>query len=51
MDDHIKFILQLIDKYNNSNDKNAYILLRGYIIKHIETCEEIDCPLKLYMMY
>jgi hypothetical protein len=49
VEDHIKFILQLIDKYTYEEDKNAYILLRGYIIKHVETCEEIDCPLKLYM--
>ena len=49
VDDHIKYILYLIDKYNNSNDKNAYILLRGYIIKHMEVCEELECPLKIHM--
>jgi hypothetical protein len=31
---------------NQSKDKNAYMLLIGYIEKHKETCDEEDCPLK-----
>ena len=49
MNDHIIYILQLIDRYSKTDDKNAYILIRGYIIKHIETCEESDCPLKWHI--
>ena len=45
---HAQNILQLVDKLSNTNDKNAYILIRGYIIKHIETCEESNCPLKYH---
>ena len=43
---HAQNILQLVDKLSNTNDKNAYILIRGYIIKHIEMCQEAACPLK-----
>jgi len=43
--DHLRFVLQLIDTYKD--DKNASILLTGYIEKHKDTCEEEDCPLKV----
>jgi hypothetical protein len=42
--EHLRFVLQLIDTYKT--DKNASILLTGYIEKHKDTCEEDDCPLK-----
>ena len=42
--EHLRFVLQLIDTYKS--DKNASILLTGYIEKHKDTCEEDDCPLK-----
>jgi hypothetical protein len=38
-------VLQLI-QYQDK-DKNAYMLLIGYIEKHKETCQEEDCPLKI----
>jgi len=43
--DHLRFVLQLIDTYKT--DKNASILLTGYIEKHKDTCEEEDCPLRV----
>jgi len=43
--EHLRFVLQLIDTYKT--DKNASILLTGYIEKHKDTCEEEDCPLKV----
>ena len=43
--EHLRFVLQLIDTYQS--DKNASILLTGYIEKHKDSCEEDDCPLKI----
>jgi len=43
--EHLRFVLQLIDTHKS--DKNASILLTGYIEKHKDTCEEEDCPLKI----
>ncbi|EGR30840.1 PAS domain S-box family protein [Ichthyophthirius multifiliis] len=41
---HLRYVLQLIG--DQKKDKNAYILLIGYVEKHKETCQEEDCPLK-----
>jgi len=43
--DHLRFVLQLIDIHKT--DKNANILLTGYVEKHKDTCDEEDCPLKV----
>ncbi|EGR33143.1 PAS domain S-box family protein [Ichthyophthirius multifiliis] len=41
---HLRYILQLIG--DQKKDKNAYMLLIGYVEKHKEICQEEDCPLK-----
>ncbi|EGR29894.1 PAS domain S-box family protein [Ichthyophthirius multifiliis] len=41
---HLRYVLQLIE--DQKKDKNAYMLLIGYVEKHKETCQEEDCPLK-----
>jgi hypothetical protein len=42
---HLQYVLQLI--HNRDKDKNSYMLLLGYIEKHIEICMEENCPLKV----
>lgn len=39
------YVLQLIN--DRKSDENANMLLVGYIEKHIETCIEEDCPIKV----
>ena len=41
---HITSVLQLVG--SQGSDKNSYMLLIGYIEKHKEVCNELDCPLK-----
>ena len=39
------YVLKLI--HDRKDDENANMLLVGYIEKHIETCVEDDCPIKV----
>ncbi|EGR30164.1 PAS domain S-box family protein [Ichthyophthirius multifiliis] len=41
---HLRYVLSLIQ--DQKTDKNAYMLLIGYVEKHKEICQEEDCPLK-----
>jgi len=43
----IYIFYKYISKNMIEKDKNAYMLLSGYIEKHKETCDEVDCPLKI----
>ncbi len=45
LEGHITYVLQLV--LNHKVDKQAYMLLIGYIEKHKEICVEDDCPLKV----
>ena len=45
LESHLNYVLQLIN--NREKDANANMLLVGYIEKHIETCVEDDCPIKM----
>jgi hypothetical protein len=44
LEDHISVVLELI--CNQKEDKVCGTLLIGYIEKHKELCNELDCPLK-----
>ena len=44
---HIKSFIYLID--NKENFRNAYVLLKGYIVVFEENCTIEECPLKKYL--
>ena len=45
LEEHLMYVLKLI--HDRKDDENANMLLVGYIEKHIETCVEDDCPIKV----